>query len=159
MKTFRGFPLKSNVGIGLQNHFDRKKTHAPTQFSKWGGFRDKDWDVLDKEFYSNHGKHQKEAAYQNENEKEDRIILSKKSTKISAKVAPLKVNEESKKIKNDFSARAKRNNSMWTCPPTPKETMSSSKMSSIKEVKKQKSIKNKFQIATCLINLTLIIHT
>ena len=133
MKTFRGFPLKSNVGIGLQNHFDRKKTHAPTQFSKWGGFRDKDWDFLDNEFYSKDGKNHTEA---DQDVKEDRMddcqTLSKKSTKNNSKVAPrnsipVYKAQIAKKLKNDFE----KTDSMETCPRTPIETMSS-----MKEVKK-----------------------
>ena len=52
MKTFRGFEIKSNVALGLQNHFERKNTQVPIKFSKWGGFKDTDWDFLDKEFYT-----------------------------------------------------------------------------------------------------------
>ena len=51
MKTFRGFSLKPNVGLGLQNHFERKNTQEPARYSKWGGFKDLDWDFLDREFY------------------------------------------------------------------------------------------------------------
>ena len=56
MKTFRGFSLKPNVGLGLQNHFQRKSTQEPAIYSKWGGFKDLDWDFLDREFYSEGGK-------------------------------------------------------------------------------------------------------
>ena len=56
MKTFRGFSLKPNVGLGLQNHFQRKSTQEPASYSKWGGFKDLDWDFLDREFYSKGGK-------------------------------------------------------------------------------------------------------
>ena len=56
MKTFRGFSLKPNVGLGLQNHFERKNTQEPARYSKWGGFKDLDWDFLDREFYSKGGK-------------------------------------------------------------------------------------------------------
>ena len=56
MKTFRGFSLKPNVGLGLQNHFQRKSTQEPARYSKWGGFKDLDWDFLDREFYSKGGK-------------------------------------------------------------------------------------------------------
>ena len=56
MKTFRGFELKRDVGLGLQNHYERKNTQEPARFSKWGGFKDLDWDFLDKEFYAKDGK-------------------------------------------------------------------------------------------------------
>ena len=56
MKTFRGFSLKPNVGLGLQNHFQRKSTQEPARYSKWGDFKDLDWDFLDREFYSKRGK-------------------------------------------------------------------------------------------------------
>ena len=56
MKTFRGFSLKPNVGLGLQNHFERKNTQEPARYSKWGGFKNLDWDSLDREFYSKGGK-------------------------------------------------------------------------------------------------------
>ena len=56
MKTFRGFSLKPDVGLGLQNHFQRKNTQEPARYSKWGGFKDLDWDFLDREFYSKGGK-------------------------------------------------------------------------------------------------------
>ena len=42
--------------IGLQNHFQRKSTQEPARYSKWGGFKDLDWDFLDREFYSKGGK-------------------------------------------------------------------------------------------------------
>ena len=56
MKTFRGVSLKPNIGLGLQNHFQRKNTQEPARYSKWGGFKDLDWDFLDREFYSKGGK-------------------------------------------------------------------------------------------------------
>ena len=56
MKTFRGFSIKPNVGLGLLNHFQRKSTQEPASYSKWGGFKDLDWDSLDREFYSKGGK-------------------------------------------------------------------------------------------------------
>ena len=56
MKTFRGFSLKPDVGLGLQNHFQRKNTQEPARYSKWGGFKDLDWDSSDREFYSKGGK-------------------------------------------------------------------------------------------------------
>ena len=56
MKTFRGFSLKLNFGLGLQNHFQRKSTQEPARYSKWGGFKDLGWDSLDREFYSKGGK-------------------------------------------------------------------------------------------------------
>ena len=56
MKTFRGFSLKPNVGLGLLNHFQRKSTQEPARYSKWGGFKDLDWDSSDREFYSKGGK-------------------------------------------------------------------------------------------------------
>jgi predicted ATP-dependent endonuclease of OLD family len=56
MKTFRGFSLKPNVGLGLQTHFQRKNTQEPARYSKWGSFKDLDWDFLDREFYSKGGK-------------------------------------------------------------------------------------------------------
>ena len=33
MKTFRGFKVKPSVGLGLQNHFQRKNTHEPARHS------------------------------------------------------------------------------------------------------------------------------
>ena len=56
MKTYRGFAIKADFGLGLQNHFERKNTQAPVKFSKWGGFKDTDWDFLDKEFYDDEKK-------------------------------------------------------------------------------------------------------
>ena len=61
MKTFRGFSLKPDVGLGLQNHFQRKNTQEPARYSKWGGFKDLDWDFLDREFYSKGGKKRTES--------------------------------------------------------------------------------------------------
>ena len=56
MKTFQGFSIKPNVGLGLLNHFQRKSTQEPARYSKWGGFKDLDWDSSDREFYSKGGK-------------------------------------------------------------------------------------------------------
>ena len=73
MKTFRGFSLKPDVGLGLQNHFQRKNTQEPARYSKWGGFKDLDWDFLDREFYSKGGK--KHTDGQNDDEE---LVLEEK---------------------------------------------------------------------------------
>lgn len=73
MKTFRGFSLKPNVGLGLQNHFKRKSTQEPARYSKWGGFKDLDWDFLDREFYSKGGKKRTEGQ-----DDDEEIVLEEK---------------------------------------------------------------------------------
>ena len=80
MKTFRGFSLKPNVGLGLQNHFERKNTQEPARYSKWGGFKDLDWDFLDREFYSKGGrKHTEGQDYDEEMVLEEKVKLSGKA--------------------------------------------------------------------------------
>ena len=73
MKTFRGFSLKPNVGLGLQNHFERKNTQEPARYSKWGGFKDLDWDFLDREFYSKGGRKHTEG----QNDDEEMVLEEK----------------------------------------------------------------------------------
>ena len=90
MKTFRGFELKRDVGLGLQNHYERKNTQEPARFSKWGGFKDLDWDFLDKEFYAKDGKNLTEDQDDIEEENKPNDMNAKKS----AKVAPMIFDEE-----------------------------------------------------------------
>ena len=90
MKTFRGFELKRDVGLGLQNHYERKNTQEPARFSKWGGFKDLDWDFLDKEFYAKDGKNLTE----DQDDIEEEIKPNDMNAKKSAKVAPMIFDEE-----------------------------------------------------------------
>ena len=79
MKTFRGFSLKPNVGLGLQNHFERKNTQEPARYSKWGGFKDLDWDFLDREFYSKGGKKHTEG------QDDDEVMVLEEKVKLLGK--------------------------------------------------------------------------